>query len=96
MTGRIELHQEIDGNFRIKMVDDLMHTLAVSVDFVSEKAALECAFTLREIAGTAHIIDCTTPQNETLTSGPLSEAHDSTPRRAPTDNRDNDGGEDFH
>ena len=59
MTGRIELHQESDGVYRIKMVDDLMHTLAVSADFLSEKAALEGVFTLREIAGTAHVSDCT-------------------------------------
>ena len=65
MTGRIELHQESDGVYRIKMVDDLMHTLAVSADFVSEKAALEGVFTLREIAGTAHVSDCTTPETAT-------------------------------
>ena len=65
MTGRIELHQESDGVYRIKMVDDLMHTLAVSADFLSEKAALEGVFTLREIAGTAHVVDCTTHETAT-------------------------------
>jgi hypothetical protein len=59
MTGRIELHQETNGAYRIKIVDDLMHTLAVSTGFVSEKAALDGVFTLREIAGTANISVCT-------------------------------------
>ena len=62
MTGRIELHQAGNGTYRIKMVDDLMNTLAVSADFPSEKAALEGVFTLREIAGTAHVVDCATPE----------------------------------
>ena len=60
MTGRIELHQEVNGAYRIKIVDDLMHTLAVTIDFVSEKAALEGVFALREIAGTANVSVCTT------------------------------------
>lgn len=59
MTGRIELHQKLDGLYRVKLVDDLSNTLAVSADFVSEKAALEGVFALREIAGTAYISDCT-------------------------------------
>ena len=62
MTGRIELHQGTNGSYRIKMVDDLMRTLAESADFLSEKAAMEGVYTLREIAGTAHIRDCTTPE----------------------------------
>jgi hypothetical protein len=60
MTGRIELHQETDGAYRIKIVDDLMRTLALSAKFGSVRAALDGVFTFREIAGTAHVIDCTT------------------------------------
>ncbi|MFQ4149948.1 hypothetical protein AAGW05_14855 [Arthrobacter sp. LAPM80] len=60
MTGRIELHQEINGLYHIRMVDDLKNTLAVSADFESRKAAQDCVFALREIAGTAHVSDCTT------------------------------------
>ncbi|MDO5753347.1 hypothetical protein [Arthrobacter sp.] len=63
MTGRIELHQKIDGLYLVKLVDDLENTLAVSPDFVSRKAALEGVFALREIAGTAHVRDCTTRQH---------------------------------
>ena len=59
MTGRIELHQEIDGLYHVKMVDDLKNTLAESIRFDTRKAALEGVFSLREIAGTAHVSDCT-------------------------------------
>lgn len=59
MTGRIELHQGLDGHYQVKVVDDLKETLAVSIDFSSRKAALEGVFALREIAGTAHVSDCT-------------------------------------
>ena len=62
MTGRIELHQANNGAYRIKLVDDLMNTLAISIDFLSEKAAREGVFTLREIVGTAYISDCTTAE----------------------------------
>ena len=63
MTGRIELHQEINGIYHVKIVDDLKNTLAVSIDYVSRKAALEGVFALREIAGTAHVSDCTPRQS---------------------------------
>ena len=63
MTGRIELHQEINGSYCVKIVDDLKNTLAVSIDFVSRKAALEGVFALREITGTAHVSDCTPRQS---------------------------------
>ena len=59
MTGRIELHQGVDGLYHVKMVDDLRNIVAVSADFVSRKAALEGVFALREIAGTAHVSNCT-------------------------------------
>ena len=62
MTGRIELHQEINGHYHVKIVDDLKNTLAVSIDFVSRKAALEGVYALREITGTAHVSDCTPRQ----------------------------------
>ena len=65
MTGRIELHQEINGDYHVKIVDDLKNKLAVSIYFVSRKAALEGVFALREIAGTAHVIDCTTHETAT-------------------------------
>ena len=70
MTGRIELHQESNGTYRIKMVDDLMNTLAVSADFLSKKAALEGVFTLREIAGTAHVSNCTAKEPAAVQPGP--------------------------
>jgi hypothetical protein len=60
MTGRIELHQETNGAYRIRIVDDFMRTVALSADFGSVKAALDGVFALREIAGTAHVVDCTT------------------------------------
>ena len=65
MTGRIELHQEMDGLYHVKMVDDLKKTLAVSLGFVSRKAALEGIFALREIAGTAYVSDCTPQETAT-------------------------------
>ena len=58
MAGRIELHQNIDGQYHVKMVDDFNNILAVLVDFETREAALKGVFTLREIAGTAHVSNC--------------------------------------
>ncbi|MCQ9163991.1 hypothetical protein [Arthrobacter sp. STN4] len=60
MTGRIELHHGPDGVYYVKMVNDDGNTIAVTIGFLSEKAALEGVFALREIAGTANISVCTT------------------------------------
>lgn len=69
LTGRIELHQETNGHYRAKLVDDLRNILAVSTEFESKKAALDGIFTLREIAGTAHISYCN-PQETTAEHPP--------------------------
>lgn len=76
MTGRMELHQETNGRYRVKLVDDLRNILAVSTEFESKKAALDGIFTLREIAGTAHISYCNSQENtaEHALRGPTPES----------------------
>lgn len=70
MTGRIELHQEMNGHYRVKLVDDQSNILATSTEFTSKEAALDGIFTLREIAGTAHISYFTTQEATTGNAHP--------------------------
>ncbi|MDQ0277442.1 hypothetical protein QO003_001745 [Arthrobacter silviterrae] len=73
MTGRIKLHQGIDGVYHVEVVDDHGKTIAATFGFLSEKAALEGVFTLREIAGTANVSLSTIRDTPLITSGPVAD-----------------------